>query len=220
MKTTNHIPRSLSFLSLVLPGTLAALLMSASMGKLVGQTESDSAKPLDEKITAAINAIKDGNAPQTDFKKLFDDEYNHRKQMTQELIKRLNDPASDNLAKCYAAYFLGVLHATEAADSLATQITISAPRNGHLSDMEAPWNNEPAAQALRMIGVPAIPALIRNLAESDDAKTRETSLRILKIIEGDKDVVRLRLQKALKAEKDSQKQARLQAALKSLANGQ
>ena len=70
--------------------------------------------------------------------------------------------------------------------------------------------------ALIKIGTPSIPAMIRNLKESDDARVRELSLEILYHIEGDKDIVQLRLQKALKAEKDLQKQARLQAALKSL----
>ena len=70
--------------------------------------------------------------------------------------------------------------------------------------------------ALIKIGNPSIPAVIRNLAESDDAKVRELSLTALYHIDGDKDITQLRLQKALKAEKDLQKQARLQAALKSL----
>ena len=58
---------------------------------------------------------------------------------------------------------------------------------------------------------------IRNLAESEDAKIIELSLEALCRIEGDKDIVGLRLQKALATEKDSQKQARIQSASKALA---
>jgi len=74
-----------------------------------------------------------------------------------------------------------------------------------------------AVDALIKIGNPSIPAMMRNLAESDDAKARELSLQVLTRIDGDKDISQLRLQKTLKAETDSTKQTRLQAALKSLA---
>ena len=79
-----------------------------------------------------------------------------------------------------------------------------------------PILGHPAVEALIKIGNPSIPAVIRNLAESDDAKVRELSLKVLKSIDGDKDISQLRLQKAFKAETASQKQARLQAALKDL----
>ena len=79
------------------------------------------------------------------------------------------------------------------------------------------WDRFPATQALVKIGNPAIPAVIRNLAESDDATFRRLSLSALYHIEGDKDIVQLRLQKALAAEKVSTKQVRLQSALKDLA---
>jgi hypothetical protein len=74
--------------------------------------------------------------------------------------------------------------------------------------------------ALVAIGNPSISAVIRNLTESDDTKVRELSLQVLTRIDSDKNISQLRLQRALKAEKDSQKQVRLQAALKSLANVQ
>ncbi len=49
---------------------------------------------------------------------------------------------------------------------------------------------------------------------------RRVSLQVLTRIDGDKDISRLRLQKALNAQKDSQKQARLQMALKTLGETQ
>ena len=70
------------------------------------------------------------------------------------------------------------------------------------------------------IGSPAIPPLIQNLEESDDPTVRKLSLFVLCFIDGDKDIVQLRLQKALKAEKDPKKQARIQAAIKSLPESQ
>jgi hypothetical protein len=55
--------------------------------------------------------------------------------------------------------------------------------------------------------------LIHNLAGSDDAMTRRLSLPALGHIDADKDITRLRLQKAFKAETDATKQARLQAVM-------
>jgi hypothetical protein len=71
--------------------------------------------------------------------------------------------------------------------------------------------------ALIEIGNPSTPAVIRNLADSDDPKVRELSLRVLTRIDNDKDISQLRLQKVLKAETDPKKQARLKAALNALA---
>ncbi len=110
------------------------------------------------------------------------------------------------------------MHAVEATESLATNITLSVQAGGSLYIMESPFWYRPAEHALGEIGVPAIPALLRNLVESQDANTRDASLRVLVGIDGDKDVVQLRLQKALKAGKGSERQARLQAALKALAD--
>ena len=75
----------------------------------------------------------------------------------------------------------------------------------------------PAMDALVKIGSPSIPALIRNLAGSDNANVRELSLRALNQIDGDKDIVQLRLQKAMNAQIDSARKARLRSAQKSLA---
>ena len=74
----------------------------------------------------------------------------------------------------------------------------------------------PAVYALIKIGIKSIPAVIRNLEERDDAQVRDLSLKVLYRIEGDKDLVQLRLQKALAAQKDSQKQTRLKLALEAL----
>ena len=121
----------------------------------------------------------------------------------------------NNEAKCYAAYFIGEYRFSQSANNLAQVIALHEDflrPNGRIWV----WGQYPAMEALIKIGNPSIPAVIRNLAESDDAKVRELSLKVLYHIEGDKDIVQLRLQKALRTETDLQKQARLQAALKNL----
>jgi hypothetical protein len=142
-----------------------------------------------------------------------------RSQLAASLLAILADVKSPNLNRCVAAYYLGEMRSTNAMDLLLNHITLRLdmtriPEKGWV---KASFLESPATDALIKIGSSAIPAVIRNLAESDDAKVRELSLAVLYRIEGDKDVVQLRLQKALAAEKDSQKQARLQAALKALA---
>ena len=60
----------------------------------------------------------------------------------------------------------------------------------------------PVVDALVKIGNPSIPAVIQNLAETEDGQVIELSLEVLYRIEGDKDIVQLRLQKASFAESD------------------
>lgn len=144
----------------------------------------------------------------------FSDNQDH---LAQELIIIFNDTNSSNLSQCEAAHFLGELKISKAADSLSKKITLRLDAS-HLIITHLPSITvTPAVDALIKIGNPSIPAVIRNLVESDDAKVRELSLKVLYRIEGDKDIVQLRLQKALKAETDTQKQVRLQSALKALA---
>jgi hypothetical protein len=144
----------------------------------------------------------------------LDDNINQRKQVIQSLLKTFNDPKSTvYISKCCAASYLGELRAAEAADSLAAQITIRPPLGGH----EPLGGYDPVVMALIEIGNPFTPAVIRNLADSDDPKVRELSLRVLTRIDNDKDISQLRLQKVLKAETDPKKQARLKAALNALA---
>ena len=220
MKTKTNA-RSLSSVHLkTLFCTFILVFISAGAGGLAGQAESETnaLNGSDGSIIAAIKAVNDEMpASPTNFRGAENKWESRRKQMIAELIGILNDAKSHNLAKCCAAYCLGIMHASDAVDGLAAQISISPPPPSG-SDLSGGLScgYEPAAEALVAIGISSIPAVIRNLAESDDAKVRELSLQVLNRIDGDKDIVQLRLQKALKAEKDLQKQARLQAALKSL----
>jgi HEAT repeat protein len=124
---------------------------------------------------------------------------------------------SDNKeVKVVAAYLLGEFRCSEAADSLARAITLADDK---LHFSEPLWDTHPALEALIKIGNPSVPALIQNLSESDDPGVRAFSLTALRRIDDDKDISRLRLEKARMAQRESQKQARIQAALESLAQG-
>jgi hypothetical protein len=200
------------------------LMMTMTMATaLWGTAEGQSTyRSLDEEIVESIRATAQvgthsASAGVRDVDTLFYEESSHRKRLIQDLLSVLTDPKSPNESKCYSAYYLGVLHATAATETLAAQITNQVWTGGSMSRREAEWRAGPS-YALFLIGAPAIPALLRNLAEKDDPRTRQASLRAVLLIENDKDVVQLRLQKALKAEPDPEKQARLQAAIKALAD--
>ncbi len=114
-----------------------------------------------------------------------------------------------------AAKLLGDYRAAEGVKSLIANFALDVrPRvmNGMLADDYV----QPVTIALIRIGNSSIPAVLRYLEQTDDPRMRRLSLKVLSSIDNDKDITRLRLEKALKAEKDSQKQARLQSALKML----
>lgn len=175
--------------------------------------------------TDVIAAIHAANISIVEFETLWAKPSNQRREFNKALLDtfqdpKFQDPKISNLGQCEAAYCLGELRASEAANVLGAKISL-ALNTGKRSLIYYNFPNpeiteHPVMHALIKIGNPSIPAVIRNLAESDDAKVRELSLTALYHIDGDKDITQLRLQKALKAEKDLQKQARLQAALKSL----
>jgi hypothetical protein len=105
----------------------------------------------------------------------------------------------------------------EAVDSLANNITlkIGVEPTSFYSGLPL-VSGFTARDALIKIGNLSVPAMLQNVAESDDAEVRKLSLEVIKRIDDDRDISALRLQKAIKAETDSQKQARLQAALNDL----
>jgi hypothetical protein len=117
-----------------------------------------------------------------------------------------------------ASIYLGEMRASEAADVLAEQIAMRPPGEPSQSALHVvPYGDGlPVATALEKIGSPSIPGLIRNLTESDVEEVRAWSLMALQAIEADKDVVLLRLQKAVDSQTDATKKARLQSVIKSL----
>jgi hypothetical protein len=138
-----------------------------------------------------------------------------RQKLIRELLNTFNNPNASNFNRCTCALYLGEMRAADAASALAPAISLELDPHVDIKGvMLAQY--DPALNALVKIGSPAIPALIRNLAESGDAKVRTLSLKALHQIDNDNDIVRLRLGKALKAESDPQNQSRLRVALKAI----
>jgi hypothetical protein len=207
---------------LVLIGLLAELASRTYAAD--GKTRDDVIAPDD--IVASVNIIPLGNT-NVDVSHAFltwdrlESKWESQQiDLVWRLVAVLNDPRSPDLNKCVAAYYLAGLRCEKAVTALAANIKLQ-----YDEQFASPPHSFPkmlpgehiSADALVGIGNPSIPAMIRKLSESDDAKVRELSLQVLTRIDGDKDISQLRLQKALKAETDSEKQARLQAALKALA---
>ncbi|MDR3378193.1 MAG: hypothetical protein P4M10_05865 [Verrucomicrobiae bacterium] len=143
--------------------------------------------------------------------------HDEKTQLIANLINIVADASASKLNHGMAAYYLGDLRAVEASDILARNITLYLGMETTALYQGLPLvSGLVARDALIKVGSPSIPALVRNLTESDDAKVNDLSLQVLVKIEGDKDIVRLRLQKALAAETNADKQARLKAALKLL----
>lgn len=213
MKTKNFI-QQLDGNRRILIGVFALLFSMAGMRAFAEPGENVSANMcLDEKVILAINNVSSNALLDVDFGTLFRESSDHREQDIQELLNIFNNPKTGDYPKCCAAYYLGEMRASEAVDSLANQITLEPIVISH----EPAYGYNPPVDALVKIGTPSIPAVIRNLAESEDEKVREFSMAVLYLIDaGDKDIVQLRLQKALDAQTDAAKKARLQSALKSV----
>jgi hypothetical protein len=144
--------------------------------------------------------------------------YAEKERLGADLLNTLKDKKSSNANKCEAAYYLGEMGFSAAANDLAANIAINLGDSVILIQNLPIFLAYPSRDALVKIGTSSIPMVIRNLAEDDDAHVRELSLDVMTRVYGDKDFVQLRLQKALRAEKNSHKRARLQAALTGLGN--
>lgn len=140
--------------------------------------------------------------------------------LTLKLVQILKEEKSLNLNRCASAFYLGEMRRSDSANALAEAIPLTVDMSKinlmGLPDVLPAMGKYPAVEALVKIGNPSIPAVIQNLADSDDVKVRDLSMQVLTRIDSDKDISQLRLQKALKAETDSQKKARLQTAINSL----
>lgn len=130
-----------------------------------------------------------------------------------------------------AVIALGNYRASEAVDALAKYVALDG-RGKIVVSLVSDEESRPILSAFEKIGNPSIPVIIRLLEQESfshqflekdeynqmaERNIRNRLLLSLCRIDGNKDIVQLRLEKALKAEKDSQKKAHLQAALKSLA---
>ena len=194
------------YLHKLLAGYMALLLLGCNLSQAMAQDTN--LLSLSKKTTWAF------------YDQIYLDFETDYKQRSEQLLTVFNDHQAPNLNRLTAAYYLGLMRVESSAPILAREIGLE--HNGseefvhvHISIGSIP--QYPAVEALVKIGNPSIPAVIKNLAESDDAQVRNLSLQVLYRIDGDKDISQLRLQKALAVEKDSQRQARLQTALKALA---
>ncbi len=189
--------------------TIAVLfVMISTMAALGGPggTASTNMSIDDQVVTALSNVASNKDVP--DLAALVFSGFAHRQQIIQSLIKIIDNPQSTVYAKGCAANYLGEMRASEAADSLAAHITNNPPGASwaRTAFHEVPYGDTlPSVSALIKIGSPAIPAVIRNLAESDVEQVRTCSMVVLESVEGDKDVMQLRLQKALDAQTDARK---------------
>jgi len=172
---------------------------------------------LDITFLAIVNLVKlkDDYA---EISREFSYEYGQQRNQTiDELIKIFVNTNATDLSRGTAALYLGEMRASAAAEPLAQNITLNLSKAMANVFIGFPYLGGYEVQRdLVKIGLPAIRPVIRNLAESDDKLTRDLSLQTLCEIEKDKDIVRLRLQKALEKEPDKTKQTRLQTALTAL----
>jgi len=193
---------------------IGALLIFATISLSKAGETSDADSAFDGEILKAIQSNRNDL-----FQDLMKQGGENRRQLGESLLNILRDAKSSNFQKCAAAYCLGEIHSEEASGLLATNIALELDvirlRVKHLIKIEDALK-VPAVASLKKIGTPCIPSLIQNLSESDDAKVQELSLKVLCDIEKDKDVVQLRLEKAMRGESDSKRQERLQNVLKRL----
>ncbi len=184
---------------------------------MAGEEEPSAYAIKAEDVVASARIATNGNSvAMYDFEKAAYKFSSERRRLILELLDIFSDTSSANLNQCSAAFYLGGMRAREAADGLATKIALKFNPNGFIIHGLPLLSEYPAMDALIEIGSPSIPPLIRNLKESDDIQVRESSLKSLYRVEGDKDIAQTRLQNALKAEVDPQKQARLQKAMRAL----
>ena len=141
-----------------------------------------------------------------------------RRQLVKRLIVILNSTNADSV-KLEAVVVLGEYRAVEAIPILVQHFEWddASLRGGD----HALWIEEldelgyPVDYALDNIGMPAIPALLDKITETDDAKIVGKCVAVCQYIEG-LEATRFRLQGLLQKEADPKKKERIQAALDAL----
>ena len=169
-------------------------------------------------IMASVYAGTNDTHAVYEWQRRSDEWESQNRALALHLISVFHDPKASNLDRCFAAYYLADLRSPDTVNVLASQITLRFDTNSpstHRLPKIAPGDYV-SVYALIQIGSPSIPAMLRHLSESDDLKARELFLSVIRGIDEDNDIARLRLQKALKVETDALKQARLKDALNSL----
>jgi hypothetical protein len=143
-----------------------------------------------------------------------------RRQLVQKLMAIL-DSTNSLIMKLDAVVVLGEYRASEAAPVLARHLEwdeIAATNNPFTKPImtEEDWaEKSPVIFALQKIGMPAIPALLDKITQTDDAKITFECVTICNAIEGAEET-QFRLQGLLNKENDQKKKERIQAALDAL----
>ncbi len=133
--------------------------------------------------------------------------------LSARMLSIFRDLKSPTLNRCFAAYYLGELHSSEAAEALAPALALHVDLSKYTIKHYPVIAGHPVVEALIKIGCPSIPAVIQNLKDSDDTVVKELSLEVLYRVEGEKDVVQSRLRRAAEGEQDPARKARLQNAI-------
>lgn len=135
---------------------------------------------------------------------------------TEAVAKLIRIVAGDGKeeAKVAAMHLLGEYRAKEAVSVLVENFRTAW--RIHVGSMVTDAELMPAGDALVQIGEPSIPALISKLATTDDKDTRGTYLYVLKRIERDKQILQLRIQKAIDQDNVESRKANLQKAIDGL----
>jgi HEAT repeat protein len=136
-----------------------------------------------------------------------------RQKIFEALIVRLDSPRLET--KLHAAYLLGMFRMEHAAPHLARYIRLTDDKIEERGDDLWFWNRYPAADALVSIGLPSVPYLIDNLAESDDELIRKLSLDAIIAIEGER-FTKIVLVEALDKPRSNSQHKRLLAAFETL----
>jgi HEAT repeat protein len=145
-----------------------------------------------------------------------------RRQLVRELMAILGGTNSDRV-KVAAAIVLGEYRASEAVPILVRHLEWdqAAPREAggvmrHETKEELEETGWPVTQALVKIGMPAIPALLDRVTNTEDAGTTARCIWICQLIEGP-EVTQFRLRGLLEKESDQKKKERIRSALEALA---
>ena len=141
-----------------------------------------------------------------------------RRELIKNLMKILNSTNAIEI-KIPAAVVLGEYQAEEAVPFLVNHLEWEASQPNRGGNQYAIFDNEkdeigswPVSFPLVNIGMPAIPAVLKKITQTDDPKIIRVCLYICRRIEG-MEVTQFRVQKLLDKVTDQTKKARIQAAL-------
>jgi len=140
-----------------------------------------------------------------------------RSRLVKGLMAILNSTNSDEV-KAYAVVVLGEFRAAEAAPLLVRHFEwdeiIANSADSAIPRREAEtlrWSY-PVSYALLQIGLPAIPALLNRIQETEGTNTTDKCVRLCRAIEGPA-ATQSRLQALLEKETDLKRKGRIQSAL-------